>query len=78
MKYIIIKGYPVLFSSEMNHAFLADKAEDIEGAGFFTITKSKEKQKLEVVCLGESVSLSVRSRPEIDQKIIADFLKLEQ
>lgn len=77
-KYIIIAGQPVLFSHEMQHTDVIGKIAGIESAGYFIISKNKEGEELRVTCLGDSLSLAVGSRPEIDQKIIAGFLKMEQ
>lgn len=77
-KYVIVKGHPVLFSSELIHAEVVNNTGDLEGAGFFVIMRDAQTQKTKVICLGESTSLAVSSRPEIDQKIIGDFLKLEK
>ncbi|WP_316748772.1 hypothetical protein [Pedobacter gandavensis] len=77
-KYVIVKGHPVLFSNELIHAEVVRNIEGLDGAGFFIIRKDHQVSKLNVVCLGESTSLCIKSRPEIDQVIIADFLNLEQ
>lgn len=75
-KYVIVKGHPVLFSNELIHAEVVRNIDGLDGAGFFIIIKDKQVSRLNVVCSGESTSLSVKSRPEIDQVIIADFLNI--
>ena len=77
-KYIITNGQPILFSAEINHADMINKVSNIESAGFFIITNDGEKSTDNVVCMGKSISLAVHSRPEIDQKIIKEFLSKEE
>ncbi|MES2427560.1 MAG: hypothetical protein V4560_11335 [Bacteroidota bacterium] len=76
-KYVIIKGQPILFSTEIIHADVVSKVTDVESAGFFIITNGDKDKKINVMCLGESVSLAINSRPEIDEEIIKEFLTLK-
>jgi hypothetical protein len=73
-KYVISNGFPVLFSTEFTHAHVADKIGTVESAGFFLIIYNKKKQPINIICMGESTSLHINSRPQIDAKIIRDFL----
>lgn len=73
-KYIIINGSPILFPIEFIHADVAYEGAKVESAGFFTILKDRENQEIKVRCMGESTSLSVKSRPGIDEILIAKYL----
>lgn len=75
-KYVIIKGQPILFSAEIIHADIADKDLDIESAGFFVIVRDGKRRIWKVMCMGQSTSLGIHSRPVLDQKIIKTFLRL--
>lgn len=77
-KYIIINGKPVLFSPDIIHADMVCEKVKVDSAGFFLIWKNKGNQEIKVVCMGESTSLSVSSRPEMDQKLILDYLGLNK
>ncbi len=74
-KYIIINNRPLLFDSIFIHADVVNKEANITSAGFFIIKKDDESAT--VVCFGGSESLSVKSRPEIDCIIIANYLNLK-
>ncbi len=77
MKYIIVEGaygYPTayIFSDNVQHADMAqqvNKADKVLGAGFVTYGPDG------LVCFGRSVSLDIKSRNEIDTKIINRELK---
>jgi hypothetical protein len=75
-KYIIINGQPILFPAEIIHADMVDNILSVESAGFFVIVKDGKNRIWEVVCMGESTSLAIHSRPELDQQIIKTFLRL--
>jgi hypothetical protein len=77
-KYIIINGSPVLFSQNIIHADMVSEQDNVDSAGFFLIRKDKGSQQLKVVCMGESTSLSVASRPEMDQQLILNYLGLNK
>lgn len=74
-KYIVVKGSPILFPSDLIHAEVAGIHQEVESAGFFVILKDKKGKR--VVCIGESSSLSIASKPEIDQKLIAQYLGID-
>jgi len=74
-KYIVVKGSPILFPSDLVHAEVAGQDNVVESAGFFVIVKDKKGKR--VVCIGESTSLSIASKPEIDQKLIAQYLGID-
>ncbi|MBB6500988.1 hypothetical protein [Pedobacter cryoconitis] len=76
-KYVIINGSPVLFPDDILHADMVNCSQEVESAGFFAIFLDQEKKIQRLTCMGESTSLLVSSRPEIDQKIISSFLGLE-
>lgn len=74
-KYIVIDGSPVLFPIDLIHADVAgNNYNRVQSAGFFLIWKSPEGPQ--VICSGESDSLCVPSRPEIDQQLITKYLGL--
>jgi len=75
-KYIIINGSPVLFAPDFIHKDMAGTNENVESAGFFLIRRDEATEQLTVICIGESTSLSIRSRPEIDQQLISNYLGL--
>lgn len=77
-KYIIINGTPVLFATDFIHSDMVCANGNVESAGFFLIRKDKATEKFKVICIGESTSLSVSSRPEIDQKLISNYLGLNK
>ena len=74
-KYIVVKGNPILFPSDLIHAEVAGKHNEVESAGFFVVVKEKGRRR--VICIGESTSLSISSKPETDQKLIANYLGLD-
>ena len=77
-KYIIINGKPILFSHDIIHANMLSEQAKVDSAGFFLIRKDRKSQQVKVVCTGESTSLSVSSRPEMDEQIILDYLGLNK
>jgi len=77
-KYIIINGSPVLFAPDFIHSDIAGTKGNVESAGFFLIRKDEVTEMLRVICIGESTSLSISSRPEIDQKLISNYLGLNK
>ena len=74
-KYIVVKGNPILFPSELIHAEVAGKQKEVDSAGFFVVVKEKGRKR--VICIGESTSLSISSKPETDQQLIANYLGLD-
>jgi hypothetical protein len=74
-KYIIVRGKPILFPTEILHADILGGLVKVDSAGFFAVLNQYGEPV--IVCFGESVSLAVGSRPEIDAKIILEFLHLK-
>jgi len=73
-KYVIIDSTPILFSNDLIHASVADAyLGKVKSAGFFLVAKNN--LNMEVICFGESTSLKIKSRPQIDAAIILRFLK---
>lgn len=80
-KYIIVDTgmfvAPIVFTDMLTHAdvamAIAPKGQDalVLGAGFCHIENNK------YVCYGESVSLDVKSRGEVDSKILNRYLGAE-
>lgn len=75
-KYIIINGSPILFAPDFIHKDIVGANGNVESAGFFLLRKDEATAQLKVICIGESTSLSISSRPEIDQKLISNYLGL--
>lgn len=73
-KYLIVKDTPVLFSSSILHAYMVSAAGKVESAGFFVLHRSKADHSLKVICFGESSSLLISSRPDVDQQLISSYL----
>ncbi|WP_316831019.1 hypothetical protein [Pedobacter aquatilis] len=72
-KYIIVSGHPVLFANELVHADVAGENKDnVDSAGFVVLEISCKN--IEVTCMGESTSLNKSSNPEVDERLILDFL----
>lgn len=72
-KYLIIAGSPVVFDSNLIHADIAgDNKKYVEAAGFVYLEYLSNR--LDVTCMGESSSLNIASRGEIDASLIAKLL----
>lgn len=74
MKYIIPEDYkaPILFHSLYTHADIAQQHGKCISAGFVQITA--KDNKVVVSCYGESVSLKLKSNPEVDNKLITKMI----
>ena len=74
MKYIITKKYqaPILFSPVFSHNEIAERHVEILSAGFAQITA--DNRKVDVCCFGESISLNIKSNPEVDAKLIKKMI----
>lgn len=80
-KYIVgeINGAPsaVCFTEYVEHAAFLPVFDEIWSAGFFVITPSDSTSSGRTAdCFGESVSLGVVARPEIDVKQVNRALSL--
>lgn len=73
-KYIIKNGKPIMFDSDLLHADIIFENTRIDSAGFVTIWEYEGSIK--VFCSGESTSLSISCRPEIDELLIIQYLGL--
>lgn len=73
-KYLIVKETPILFSSSILHADMVSAAGKVESAGFFVLHISKVNHSVKVICFGESSSLLISSRLDLDQQIISNYL----
>lgn len=73
IKYIISEdGIPILFSCDIMHAEVLHKG--CLSAGFLVFWYDVATAVFVVRCHGESTSIGVKSKCEIDEKIIEDFL----
>jgi hypothetical protein len=72
LKYVIVNDgaleLPIVFSDILIHAEVALRYRNVVGAGFLTVGDN------EVNCYGESLSLGVKSRGEVDTKIVNRYL----
>lgn len=73
-KYIIINGKPIVFDSDLLHADIVSENTRIDSAGFVTFWENIGGVK--IICSGESTSLSISSRPGVDEILIAKYLNL--
>lgn len=73
-KYVIINGKPIVFDSDLLHADVVSGNTRIESAGFVTFWENIDGVK--IICSGESTSLSISSRPGLDEVLIAKYLSL--
>lgn len=72
IKYVITEdGVPILFSCDMRHADVLKNGS--VSAGFLVLRYDVSKAVFLARCFGESSSLKVKSKLEVDQKIIEDF-----
>jgi hypothetical protein len=73
VKYIVADGRAIVFSAAIQHSDMARGFGEVEGAGFVTF-RTKEDEYGETIvtshCYGESISLGIKSRGEIDSKIV--------
>lgn len=73
VKYVIIDGSAIVFSSAITHSEMVGYNQKVEGAGFVRFYPSKNEWGEDVViatCYGESISLGVVSRGEEDSFIV--------
>lgn len=79
-KYVIIEhnglDLPIIFNQIFNHSDFKDVGH-IVSAGFVRITEIKEVDTMftieyqpVVVCYGESTTLKMKSRPDVDAEVI--------
>ncbi len=76
MKYIIVEAElgletPVIFPESIQHQQIGNR-QNVISAGFCTITQGVDWIK--VSCYGKSDSLRKVSRPEIDSKLLEEFI----
>lgn len=75
MKYIMVDEiFPIIFQTYLVHKDIAHgvRSNPVTSAGF--VQRDAEGN---YHCYGESVSLNIKSNPEMDSKIINTFLKGE-
>lgn len=72
MKYIVDKFYgPVIFANGLQHKDVAKQLNltNIQSAGFVRTSLG------EIQCYGDSFTLNIKSRGEVDTELIKEFLK---
>lgn len=71
-KYAVINQRVILFDANLSHASVFNKDEIISSAGLACIWRKGSTRH--IICCDENVSFSVMSKPEIDQKLIEEYL----
>lgn len=72
-KYIIVGGQPVIFPTDLIHADVAIcYKKRVDSAGFVILELTADG--VMVTCLGESSSLNIASKPQVDELLIQKFL----
>jgi len=76
-KYIIVESngleMPIVFASLLNHREVAG-ARKVVAAGFVSFSIDNGAPELNAECYGRSKSLNIGSRPDIDDKLIEQFI----
>ena len=73
VKYVIVDGSAIVFSAAIQHKKMVGFAEICEGAGFVSFSVTKNEDGYDIIkptCYGESISLGIKSRKDIDSMII--------
>jgi len=68
-KYVIVNGSAIVFSAAIKHSEITDK-ENCEAAGFVTFYSTDPDGVVKASAYGESFSLNIRSRGQVDSDII--------
>lgn len=72
LKYIInSENIPILFSRKIMHNTIL---QEVKSAGFVHLNHTSDPNQFIVKCFGESTTLKLESNPEVDKKLIEDFL----
>ena len=78
MKYVVFDGYEgeqiIIFPKKIQHSVMAN---DVESSSFGTMTPISGGFIVNGKCVGESVSLRMKSRLEIDTALIPALLGLD-
>jgi hypothetical protein len=73
VKYIIADGRAIVFSAAIQHSDMARGFNSVEGAGFVTFGSKQDEYGETIItahCYGKSISLDIKSRGDIDSKIV--------
>jgi hypothetical protein len=73
VKYIIVNGSAIVFSSAIQHSDMARGLGTVAGAGFVTFGSKQDEYGETIItayCYGESISLDIKSRGDVDSKIV--------
>ena len=79
-KYIVHKGIPIVFPEGLTHAIVCRQLfhdVDVESAGFVQIIR-RDDGLIKIHCYGESCSLGVRSRGQIDSNLLRDVFQIDE
>lgn len=71
MKYVVTNYSAIVFDERLVHAHVA-RGQKVLGAGFVNIVCVNDK--MEARCSGESISLGIPSRRELDEAVINNML----
>lgn len=72
-KYVIVEGCAIVFSAAIQHVKMVGYNQECSGAGFVTFSDGEDSFGDKIVnanCFGESISLGIKSRGEIDSAIV--------
>ncbi len=72
-KYVIVEGSAIVFSAAIQHKDMVGYNQKCDGAGFVSFSMKKDEWGDEIIqahCHGESISLGIKSREDIDSRII--------
>jgi len=72
-KYVIYDGCAIIFSPAITHSTMIPHNQTCEGAGFVNFKTSKDSYGetiIEAVAYGESVSIGIESRGDVDSMIL--------
>jgi hypothetical protein len=73
VKYVIINGSAIVFSGAIQNKDMVGYNEKCEGAGFVYFTIGKDSfgdDDIVAKCYGESISLGIKSRGEVDSNLV--------
>jgi len=72
-KYVIVEGSAIVFSAAIQHKDMVRYNQRCDGAGFVSFSTKKDEwgdEKIQANCYGESISLGIKSREDIDSQIV--------
>jgi hypothetical protein len=73
VKYVIVNGSAIVFSGAIQHKDMVAFNDNVEGAGFVYFQTDKDSFGDTIIvakAYGESISLGIKSRGDVDSQII--------